>query len=486
MATIADLAGQRGATGSGSVALFPALSWPAGLVTAVGAVAGFHLAQWFWGGFILVFLYGVVRLTELGSGRKAFYTTVAVGYAAYVPHAAFLWIIFGAAALVLWGILALWLGVFVVLARGVRQRWGARVLVLLAPWLWLGTEYFRSELYYLRFSWLSVGYAFAAMPGVIGATGLGVYGTGFGLMGLAGLAAWLSRGRALLVLLAGATLLAGLENLPLKRKDSGSDRLLEVAGVQLEFPSVREVTVALDEVVRRHPETELIVLSEYTFLGPIPDTLMEWCKREARYVVVGGQDPIDATRYYNTAFVIGPSGEVVFRQVKSVPIQFFQDGEPAVTRAVWESPWGRLGIAICYDLSYRRVVDDLVVAGAEGLIIPVMDVADWGIRQRELHGRVGPVRAAEYGLPIFRLCSSGISQVIDGQGRVLASGSFPGAGEIVTGALRLKGPGRVPWDARLGPIGVLVAVATVVGLACGKPRRAEGGRPGRTEGATEC
>jgi apolipoprotein N-acyltransferase len=212
---------------------------------------------------------------------------------------------------------------------------------------------------------------------------------------------------------------------------------------------------------------DLIVLSEYTFLGPLPDELLAWCQREGCYVVVGGQDPIDEKRYFNTAYVAGPAGEVVFRQVKSVPIQFFQDGEPAAGRAVWESPWGKLGIAICYDLSYRRVIDELVDAGAEGLIVPVMDVAEWGLRQRELHGRVGPVRAAEYGVPIFRLCSSGISQVIDGDGRVLATGSYPGEREIVAGEMRLSGRGRVPWDAWLGPWGVVVVVLVVamLGLA---------------------
>lgn len=232
------------------------------------------------------------------------------------------------------------------------------------------------------------------------------------------------------------------------------------------------------------------MLSEYTFLGPIPEELLAWCKREGRYVVVGGQDPIDATRYYNTAFVIGPMGEVVFRQVKSVPIQFFRDGEPAVNQAVWESPWGKLGIAICYDLSYRRVIDGLVAAGAEALIVPVMDVVEWGVRQRELHGRVGPVRAAEYGLPIFRLCSSGISQVIDRQGRVLATGSYPGAGEMVNGTLRLGGAGRVPWDAWLGPMGVLLTVTVAVGLTSVKrtagPGPAARGSGGGTEEAKEC
>jgi apolipoprotein N-acyltransferase len=205
-------------------------------------------------------------------------------------------------------------------------------------------------------------------------------------------------------------------------------------------------------------------LSEHTFPGPIPEEVLAWCRREGRYLVVGGQDPIDERRYYNTVFVVGPGGEVVFRQVKSVPIQFFQDGEPAVGRAVWESPWGKLGMAVCYDLSYRRVMDDLVAAGAEGLIVPVMDVAEWGLRQRELHGRVGPIRAAEYGVPVFRLCSSGISQVIDGGGRVLVSGSYPGVGETVVGEMVLSGRGRVPWDAWLGPLGVGVVVLGVGGL----------------------
>ena len=431
---------------------------------ALGAVVSFHAAQWVWGGFILFFLYGLVRLAESSSGRRAFYISLGVGYAAYAPHLWFFWTIFGPAAVVLWGILAVWLSLAVVLAAGIRRRWGIGWMVGLLPWFWLGLEYFRSELYYLRFSWLSVGYAFAPAPGVVGLTGLGVYGTGFALMGVAGWAVWVTWRWALVVLMGGLLILGGLEGIPASRGSAGDGRLLRVAGVQLEFPSVGQVTAALGALVRRHPEVDLVVLSEYTFLGPIPEEVLAWCRREGRYLVVGGQDPIDGGRYYNTVFVVGPGGEVVFRQVKSVPIQFFQDGEPAVGRAVWESPWGALGIAVCYDLSYRRVMDDLVAAGAEGLIVPVMDVAEWGLRQRELHGRVGPTRAAEYGVPVFRLCSSGISQVIDGGGRVLASGSYPGVGEIVVGEMVLSGRGRVPWDAWLGPVGVGVVVLGVSGL----------------------
>jgi predicted amidohydrolase len=116
---------------------------------------------------------------------------------------------------------------------------------------------------------------------------------------------------------------------------------------------------------------------------------------------------IAKTIIYNTAFVIGTNGELVFRQGKSVPIQFFKDGLPAPDQKLWESPWGPLGLCVCYDLSYTRVTDKLARLGAKAIIVPTMDVADWGLRQHELHARVAPVRAAEYGIPIFRLASSG-------------------------------------------------------------------------------
>ena len=80
----------------------------------------------------------------------------------------FFWSIFGAGAVALWLILAFWIGLFVLLAHVALNRLGARRAALLLPFLWTGLEYFRSELYYLRFSWLSVGFAFADLPGVPG------------------------------------------------------------------------------------------------------------------------------------------------------------------------------------------------------------------------------------------------------------------------------------------------------------------------------
>jgi apolipoprotein N-acyltransferase len=184
----------------------------------------------------------------------------------------------------------------------------------------------------------------------------------------------------------------------------------------------------------------------------VPEKVKAWCRSHGRYLIVGGQEPLEGNNYYNTAFVISPSGRVVFQQAKSVPIQFFKDGLPAPKQEVWNSPWGKIGICICYDLSYRRVADRLVKQGAQLLIVPTMDVEDWGWHEHELHARVAPVRAAEYGIPIFRLASSGVSQAVAGGGDVLAKTTFPGSLDILSAELRLPARGSLPLDRWLAPV----------------------------------
>jgi apolipoprotein N-acyltransferase len=84
--------------------------------------------------------------------------------------------------------------------------------------------------------------------------------------------------------------------------------------------------------------------------------------------------------------------------------------------------------------------------------VPTMDVEEWGRHQHQLHARVAPVRAAEYGIPIFRVASSGISQAIQGWGWLAAQTSIPGSGEIFSAKLKLPGSGSIPLDRFLAPL----------------------------------
>jgi apolipoprotein N-acyltransferase len=245
----------------------------------------------------------------------------------------------------------------------------------------------------------------------------------------------------------------------------------------MEFPSENEVLLRLNDVIRSHPDTELVVLSEYTLDGPVPASIKEWCRKHSRYLIIGGKDPAPGAQFYDTAYVVGPAGDIVFRQVKAVPIQFFKDGLPAPEQRVWNSPWGKIGICVCYDLSYTRVTDRLVKLGAEALVVPTMDVVDWGSAQHELHARIAPVRATEYGLPIFRVASSGISQLVDRSGRVTATAPCPGDAAMITGNLDLRGAGRRPLDRWLAPFATGVTAALILWLTIRRITRLATPRP---------
>ena len=454
--------------------LSPTLAWAWGAV----AVATFHIAYSSpWGGGSIVFhLAALCALTRLPTARQASYAGLAVGLLMYGPQLRFFVTIFGPAAFALWFVLAFWVRLFLVTGRELQRRWQPWVVAVVLPGLWLGLEYFRSELYYLRFSWLTPGGVFANHPGGLPYHVFGTYGVGALLMAVvAGLSCWPTAPARWVGLCLLALALGGGGHLAGPRPPGGAlSGPLVIAGVQLEFPTEGQTLRCLDQLAAAHPEAGLFVLSEYTFPGPLPESMRDWCRRHAKHLVVGAEELLPGGQYYNTVYVIGPSGQVVFQQAKCVPIQFFQDGLPAPRQALWDSPWGRLGFCICYDLSYSRVTDELVRLGAQGLIVPTMDVADWGAHQHELHARVAPVRAAEYGLPIFRLASSGVSQVVTAAGEVTASAPFPGLGAVMVAPFPLAAAGSRPLDRWLGPAAAWATGILLLHLAVTSRRAARG------------
>jgi apolipoprotein N-acyltransferase len=203
-----------------------------------------------------------------------------------------------------------------------------------------------------------------------------------------------------------------------------------------------------------------------------------WCAAHHKYLLVGGirylppAPGLPKNAFRDTAFVIGPDGKIVFEQAKSVPIQFMADGLPAASQQLWHSPWGDVGVCICYDLSYTRVTDRLARMGAALLLVPAMDVTSWGLHEHQLHARIGPMRAAEYGIPIVRVCSSGISQLIDRSGKVLATAPFPGPGAMIAGQVRMGGSASLPLDrAFAAPCAWLALAYGIIELTLATRRR---------------
>ncbi len=442
-------------------------SWKKSLLWLALAVACFHAAYTSLkfpaaGLFIFGYAFGLVKLCEQGSVRRAFYFGLVAGYLCYAPQGFFLWNIFSAASVILWLVLAFWVALFTATACGAMRRWGKVKAAWLIPILWTGIEYFRSELYFLKFSWLNVGYAFGNQ------NYFGMYASGFFVFFLLVICQYrhllkFSPIRFLLYLLFIVLVFSLL--LPSVARAKRWKTPVNLVGIQLEFPSPNILPKILSQALAKNTNAQIFVLSEYTLNenpGGVPDALKDWCREHGKFLVVGGKAFVTNEIYYNTAFVVGTNGDLVFQQAKSVPIQFFRDGLPAPKQELWNSPWGKIGICICYDLSYTRVTDELVRQGAQLIICPTMDVEEWGRHQHELHSRVAPVRAAEYGVPIFRLASSGISQAVTGGGYVVAQTSMPGSGEILAAQLRLPRQGTLPLDRFFAPLctgltGVVIA-----------------------------
>ncbi len=431
------------------------LSWKATLLLAMTSIASICLAYEYEsaGGAVIIYLACLSRLAWVRSSRVAFYVGLAIGFVIASTHLQFMHGLFGPAAGALWAIFGIWIAFFLLSARIVVARW-PRYGVLWLPVLWMAFEYFRSELYYLRFAWLTPGFALSH-PAWVEFAALGMYGFSFAVLGLLAVLRTFTRERL------GVTAAVFLSVLVPAAFGTTAPNGPFIVGVQLEGPAESEVLAALEQAVDEHPELDVVTLSEYAFDGEIPASVRDWCREHQKYLVAGGKELLDQSgQFIDTVFVVSPAGEIVFRQGKSVPVQFFKDGLPAREQNVWDSPWGKIGIAICYDLSYSGVIDRLVDAGAQALIIPTMDAQDWGEAEHMLHARIAPVRAREYGIPIFRLASSGISQLVDAQGRVVAATSFPGQGERLAGRLVMGRVGRLPLDRYIA----LPAVAAVGAL----------------------
>ena len=246
------------------------------------AVACFHAAYYASGKFsaagLLIFGYafGLVQLANQPSVRRGFYFGFATGFLCAAPQLYFFWKIFSVAAIVLWIVFAFWIGLFTAIVCGCIRRWGKARAIWLIPFIWTGLEYFRSELYYLKFSWLNIGYALPTRLNIIG-----MYGLGFFVFLMVAICARRTfvkvSSQATLYLIAVLAIILLLMPPVLAVWHLGG-KILSIAGIQMEFPPVGILPKALDKALKKNPDAQLFVLSEYTLDGAIPDSLKQWCR----------------------------------------------------------------------------------------------------------------------------------------------------------------------------------------------------------------
>lgn len=150
--------------------------------------------------------------------------------------------------------------------------------------------------------------------------------------------------------------------------------------------AIQAVSNLIDQAARDRPD--LVVLPEvFNYLGsgakytdkaervcgPCVSALRRKAIEHKTHVVCPIFERI-GSRIYNSAILINRRGEIVGRYHKMFPTigEIEQGVTPGRRAPVFETDFGRVGFAICFDLNFRPVGDELGRRGVELILFPSM------------------------------------------------------------------------------------------------------------------
>jgi len=143
------------------------------------------------------------------------------------------------------------------------------------------------------------------------------------------------------------------------------------------------------------------------------------------------------TRLANRSFLVDPGGKIVARYDKIHMFDIDLPGgesyresnayRPGGGAVVVETPWGRLGMSVCYDLRFPYLYRELAHSGADFLTVPSVFTVPTGqahwhvlLRARAIENGCFVVAPAQWGEHAAGRRSYGHSLVVDPWGEVLA------------------------------------------------------------------
>jgi len=172
--------------------------------------------------------------------------------------------------------------------------------------------------------------------------------------------------------------------------------------------------------------------SSETVPGPFTSALEQLCREKQVHVVAGMLEAVGEC-VYNSAVLCGPAGLIGVYRKTHLPYL----GVDRLTTlgpgpyAVFDTPVGRLGMLICYDLRFPEASRCLTLLGADILILPT----NWPVGADASPEYTAPARAVENRIFVVAVNRAGVekgisfigkSQIVEPSGKRLAMAKTTG------------------------------------------------------------
>lgn len=405
--------------------------------------------------------------------RQAFGVGYAAGFVAFAGVVA--WIrVFGLPVWVLLAAyLALYVGAFCSLYAWAGADRSTGVRLWLVPILWVTLEYVRS-IGPMGFPWATLGSSqHGLLPVIQIAAATGVVGIS-GLVALGNAVAAALGSRRVLTLLGPAVVIVAVLGWGSQHARPHPPGPLIAVALQPNVPQ-REKFAAematrnmnrLEDLVRTaqqaHPA--LIVFPETALpinlfgAGGALGRVGQWAREAQATVLASSLED----GFSNIAVTVAPSGQPLSRYDKVRLVAFGEAGvRPGTRHDPLTTPWGPVGVAICFESIFPDVTRALVHNGAEVLAIITNDAWFDGTSGPPQHAAHAVLRAVETDRWVIRAANTGISMIIDPTGHVTAMTSPQQQGVLVG---RLAPTRTVTFYVRWGDLFAWTTIVSFVAL----------------------
>jgi apolipoprotein N-acyltransferase len=397
------------------------------------------------------------------------------------------WPLGALAAFLVSAYLGAWISAAAAAARRLEDRFGDRGLWAF-PLVWAGLELARTFLF-SGFPWMLLGYDLAGNGTLRQAADLaGVYGLSF-LLVLCGTSLYLAGRRWSEGSIAGALprlapgcaaalflLLYGTASVPARVGTDPSERALKVGiaqggvdqSVKWEPSNQWKTLMIYGELTRRARDAGAQVVVWPETAAPFFYGWEEELSRRVDAIAAGAgiqlvfgapwYDPADGGRFFNSVFHLDGRGVVVGRYDKRhlvpfgeyVPMRrvlFFvekltegsSDFSSGTTPSLFRVDGSLVAASVCYEAIFPGILRDGVREGATWLVNVTNDAWFGDTVAPHQHLAMARIRCVELRRPMLRAANSGISAVIDSEGRIVASLGLYRQGVLVTEILPAKG-----------------------------------------------